>query len=127
MTHLTANTTATAVRRNSASPIATDRHTCKHLLANIASRRLPIRLESIFRNRVANCLEVRRAGFHYSVIGRHATGSLAFQYVASCPLNDEVTASKSEVADPCAHAQGGDEQCFNPIGPVPFSNRRKKD
>jgi len=109
MTHLTATTITTAIRRFLAPPVAIGRHGCKHLYGAITARPLSNRRESIFHSGVANCLEMRRTRFHYSVIGRHATDSLAFGYVAGRPLNDEVPASKSEVADPGAYAQGGDE------------------
>jgi hypothetical protein len=109
MTHLTADTLATAASVASASPFATVWHGSNHLRETIAAQRVPNRAKSIFLSPVANCLEMRRIAFHYSVIGRHATDSPAFGYVARLPLNDEVSASHSEVADPGAHAQGGDD------------------
>jgi hypothetical protein len=57
--------------------------------------RLPLRLDSVFRGRTANSLEMPGAAFHYSVISRHAKVSLAAGYVAWRPLKDEVAASKS--------------------------------
>jgi hypothetical protein len=109
MMHLTATSAPTASGRTSVPPVMMDRHRCKNLPENDAAKHFPIRPESIFRSRMANCLEMRCGDFHYSVIGRHASDSLAFGYVVSGSLNDEAPASKSEVADPGARAQGGDE------------------
>jgi hypothetical protein len=80
MTHLTAMTAATALRRAPFLPLA--------------NGLLP-RHDSVFCSRDTNCLEKRRAGFHYSVIGRYATPLLASGYAGRKPLNDEVLASKS--------------------------------
>jgi hypothetical protein len=71
-----------------------------------------------FRSRIANFLEMFSIDSHYSVIGRNIPGSPAAGHAGDCPLNEEVTASKSDAAAPgaeagrflpCAHAQGGDE------------------
>jgi hypothetical protein len=80
MTHLTAMTASTALRRAS--------------ILLPANGLLP-RHDSVFCSRDANCLEKPSAGFHYSVIDRYATSLLASGYAGRKPLNDEVLASKS--------------------------------
>jgi hypothetical protein len=80
MMHLTAMDAASALRRASFLPLANG------LLA---------RRDSVFCSRDTNCLEKHRAGFHYSVIDRHAMSLLASGYAGRKPLNDEVLASKS--------------------------------
>jgi hypothetical protein len=127
MTHLIATTAAHAIERPPESPLAMDRYGCKQPRTNMAAHRLSIRLESIFRSCAANCLEMPRSGFHYSVIGRHAPALLASGRFRCHPLNDEVSTSHSEVVAPGVIAQGGDKCRSNLIGPVMILNRWKKD
>jgi hypothetical protein len=109
MTHLTAFTIATAIPRYPGPPFMIDRYGCKYLPANMAAHRLPIRFGSVFCSEAANCLELRRAGFHYSVIGRSGIAALMPGYAGCRSLNDEVPASRSEVAAPDVQASGGDK------------------
>jgi hypothetical protein len=80
MMHLTTNTAATATRPDPESTFAIDRHRCEHRSANVEAGCLSIRRESRFYSGMANLLEERRAGFHYSAIGRYAAISLTFGY-----------------------------------------------
>jgi hypothetical protein len=109
MTHLTATIAATAIQRPPESPLAMDRNGRKQPLANMATHRLSMQMESIFDSCAANCLEMPCAGFHYSVIDRYATALLDSGTFRCHPLNDEVPTSHSEVAAPGVIAQGGDK------------------
>jgi hypothetical protein len=123
MTHPTAYTIATAIARNPGSPLMIDWHGCKYLPGKMAAHRVSIRSESAFRNSAANCLELRHADFHYSVIGR----LLVHGYADCRSLNVEVPASRSEVTGPDVPASGGDKTTLQPIEPALASNRWKKD
>jgi len=51
------------------------------------------KMPGFFRT-LANCLELRRAVYHYSVTSRHTTTPWAFGRVGCRPFNDEVFTSK---------------------------------
>jgi hypothetical protein len=113
MTHLTAMIAATAIRRAPFLPLE--------------NGLLP-RHDSVFCSRDANCLEKRRADFHYSVIDRYAMSLLASGYAGRKPLNDEVLASKSSKRQPqVLMHKVVIKGASIPSGPVTISNRRKKD
>ncbi len=61
--------TSTAVRQIPKAPAAR-RHHCKQPPSGAPMRDPPIPRDLIFASLIANFLEIRRIGFHYSVMGR---------------------------------------------------------
>jgi hypothetical protein len=115
MTHLTAYTVATAIPRDPGSPLMIDRHGCKYLPAKMAAHRGAIRSGSVFRSGMANCLEMRRAGFHYSVIGHSGIAPPMSGYADCRSLNDEAPASRSEVTARDATHQAAKKVAATPL------------
>jgi hypothetical protein len=91
---------AGAAARSRSQPFSIDRCGREHASSRIPARRRGAQVVWIFRNLVTNFLETRRSKFHYSVISRHVTDSLAFRYVGSRSLNDEVSALNFQFAAP---------------------------
>jgi hypothetical protein len=103
MTHPTADTTTTAIARDPGSTLTVDWHECKYLAGKMAT---PNRPRSAFRNGMTNCLELRDADFHYSVIGRSGIAALVSGYADCRSLNDEVATSRSRDDWPRCHGIG---------------------
>jgi hypothetical protein len=112
MTRQSATTVTAASRLATTPPLSFDRYirprlspsTSARRSVSTSARRSVARAVSIFRGGVTNSLEMRRAEFHYSVIGRYVPDFLAFRYAGSHCLNDEVSALNFEFAAAAADA-----------------------
>lgn len=82
---------------------------------------------SIFCSPVANLLETRRGGSHYSVIDALAATALVAGLAGCHLLIDEVSASHGRGDSAGAQAQAGESHPSTSIGPLIASDRRKKD
>ena len=89
MTHLTAATEATAAGRRSDGVRMFDR-------LDRTARRVSFGRVSIFRSSVANFLEPRRAGFHYSATDGCTTESWTGGIAGGCPLGAIPLTMKSQ-------------------------------
>ena len=115
MTHLTAATAITAARRLRLSPACRTVHrpATPHRPASACI--------------TANYLEKGGTSFHYSCVRWRGEDRPASEYGGRGSLNTTAPVFDRRTDVTGARAQRSDDNGFNPIGPVAFSNRRKKE